>query len=69
MSACLWVLGDVFRVVVLDCLLATHLVKQRVLTSHWAESHTRMMVKLYSMDVTVEEFEEVFVEVVEPFVE
>ena len=69
MSACLWVLGDVFRVVVLDCLLATHLVKQRVLTSQWAESHNKMIVKLYSLDVTVEEFEEVFVEVVEPFVE
>lgn len=69
MSLCLWVLGDVFRVIVLDCMLLTYKTKQRVLTSHWAEAHTKMMMRAESIDVELEELQEVFIETVEPFVE
>lgn len=69
MSVCLWVLGDVFRVIVLDCMMMTYKTKQKILVSHWAEAHTKMMVRMASIDFQLEELEEVCIEVMEPFVE
>lgn len=69
MSVCLWTLGDIFRVIVLDCMYCKCKMQQKVLASHWAESHTKMVLKMCSVDVTVEEFQEVFIETVEPFLE
>ncbi len=69
MSVCLWVLGDIFRVLVLSCMWHSYKMRQRILTSHWAVSHTKMMLTMSSVDVTVEEFQEIFIETVEPFLE
>lgn len=66
--ACLWVLWDIISALTLDCLMATHLVRRRILTTSWCESHTRMISKFSSMDITMEEFSESVVETVEPFV-
>jgi len=52
----------------MDCLTATHLVSQRLWIQQYAESHTRMLVRLNSIEVSVEKFEEVLIEVAEPFV-
>jgi len=68
MSVCLWALQDWCRVVMMDCLTATHLVSQRLWIQQYAESHTRMLVRLNSIEVSVEKFEEVLIEVAEPFV-
>lgn len=69
MSICLWTLGDLFRVIVLDCMWTSYKMRQKLIASHWAESHTKMMLKMSSVDVCMEDFQEIFIEVVEPFTE
>lgn len=63
MSACIYMLDDLWRVIYIDLLARTH----RITMSRVVEAHCRLMTKYGCVDLTVDELVETVIEVTEPF--
>lgn len=65
----MWVLADVWRIIVLDILFRLHRANKQFLVKHIVAAHMRLYYKYSEIDYSMEELSETFIEVLSPFVD
>lgn len=65
MSACLWVMDDLIRVLYVNCLARAHAITMERFTA----VHAKMFAKAESYELTIETLSETAIEVIGPFLD
>jgi hypothetical protein len=69
MASSLWVLSDIWRILVLEILLCLHRSEKRAIVDHIIAAHMRVIYKYDEVDFCLEELSETIIEILEPFVD
>jgi hypothetical protein len=69
MGVCMWVLSDVWRLLVLEILYRLHFAHKKIIVEHIVAAHLRVVCGYSAQDCYIEDLSETVIEVIAPFID